>query len=216
MTPHRAIRILVVDDHPIVRDGLAAVLQDQPDLEVVAAVGSATEAIASAASLAPDVVLLDLELPDMSGVVAIPRLAEAAPQARVIVFTAYDGDEQVFGAIKAGARGYLLKGAAVAEIVRAVRAVHEGGSHLEPRVAARVLGAVGAPGTRARRSSTRLSAREREVLGHLAEGLATKQIARAMGVTERTVKFHVTSIFTKLGASNRAQAVALAARQELL
>ena len=207
------IRILVVDDHPIVRDGLVTVLQDEADLQVVGSVGTAAEAVALAARLRPDVVLLDLELPDMDGVAAIPRLGEAAPAARVIVFSAYDTDDQVFGAIQAGARGYLLKGADVAEIVRAIRNVHDGGSHLAPRVAARVLGAVGAP----RRSPTRgLSAREREVLQLLAQGLATKQIARSLGVAERTVKFHVASIFAKLGATNRAQAVALAAQHKLL
>ena len=206
------IRILVVDDHPIVRDGLVTVLQDQADLQVVGSVGTAEEAVALAARLHPDIVLLDLELPGMDGVAAMPRLLEAAPTARVIVFTAYDTDEQVFGAIQAGARGYLLKGADVAEIVRAIHNVHDGGSHLAPRVAARVLGAVGAP----RRSPTRLSAREREVLQLLAQGLATKQIARSLGVTERTVKFHVASIFAKLGATNRAQAVALAAQHNLL
>jgi DNA-binding NarL/FixJ family response regulator len=146
-------------------------------------------------------------------VAAIPQLLEDAPSGRVLVFTAYDTDEQVFGAIQAGATGYLLKGADVAEIVRAIRNVHDGGSHMAPRVAARVLGAVGAP----RRSPTRgLSAREREVLQLLAQGLATKQIARSLGVTERTVKFHVASIFAKLGATNRAQAVALAAQHNLL
>jgi DNA-binding NarL/FixJ family response regulator len=207
------IRILVVDDHPIVRDGLVTVLQDQADLHVVGSVGTAEEAVALAACLHPDVVLLDLELPGVDGVAAIPRLLEAAPAVRVLVFTAYDTDEQIFGAIQAGATGYLLKGADVAEIVRAIRNVHDGGSHLAPRVAARVLGAVGAP----RRTPTRgLSAREREVLQLLAQGLATKQIARSLGVTERTVKFHVASIFAKLDATNRAQAVALAAQRNLL
>jgi DNA-binding NarL/FixJ family response regulator len=206
------IRILVVDDHPIVRDGLVTVLEDQADLHVVGAAGTAEEAVALAARLQPDVVLLDLELPGMDGVAAIPRLLEDAPAVRVLVFTAYDTDEQVFGAIQAGATGYVLKGADVAEIVRAIRNVHDGGSHLAPRVAARVLGAVGAP----RRSPTRLTAREREVLQLLAQGLATKQIARSLGVTERTVKFHVASIFAKLGATNRAQAVALAAQHNLL
>lgn len=206
------IRILVVDDHPIVRDGLVAVLQDQPDLLVVAAVGSSTAAVAQAALVTPDVVLLDLELPDGSGVETIPLLAEIATDARVIVFTAYDADEQIFGAIKAGAKGYLLKGASVEEIVHAVRAVHAGGSHFEPRIASRVLTALGTP----RRTSTHLSAREREVLHALAQGMATKQIARALGITERTVKFHVSSILAKLGAANRAQAVALAARHGII
>ncbi len=204
------IRVLIVDDHPIVRDGLLAVLDDHPDLEIVAAVGSAEEALGLA--VRPDIVLLDLELPGLDGVAALPRLAEIMPAARVLVLTAYTTDERVFGALKAGAAGYLLKGTPAAEIVRAIRDVHAGGSALEPTVAARVVAAVGAP----HRVSTELSPREREVLALLAEGLPTKQIARSLGITERTVKFHVASLFAKLGASNRAQAVALAARRKLL
>jgi len=204
------IRVLIIDDHPIVRDGLLAVLGDQPDLEIVGAVGSAEEALGLDAR--PDIVLLDLELPGLDGVAALPRLAETMPLARVLVLTAYATDERVFGALKAGAAGYLLKGTPAAEIVRAIRDVHAGGSALEPTIAARVVAAVGAP----RRSSTRLSPREREVLGLLAQGLPTKQIARSLGISERTVKFHVASLFAKLGASNRAQAVALAAQRKLL
>jgi DNA-binding NarL/FixJ family response regulator len=206
------IRVLVVDDHPIVRDGLVGVLQDQPDLQVVGAAASAEEALALAQRCQPDVVLLDLEMPGTDGIAILPRLLAAPAAPRVLVFTAYDADDQVFGAIRAGAAGYLLKGAEVAEIVRAIHSVHDGGSYLAPRVASRVLDAVGTT----RRSPTQLSARENEVLRLLADGLATKQIARSLGITERTVKFHVTSIFTKLGASNRAQAIALAAQHGLL
>jgi len=206
------IHVLIVDDHPIVRDGLLAVLGDQPDLEVIGAVGSAEEALALALTVRPDVVLLDLELPGLDGVAALPRLAEIMPAARVLVLTAYATDERVFGALKAGAAGYLLKGTPAAEIVRAIHDIHAGGSALEPTVAARVVAAVGSP----RRVSTELSPREREVLTLLAEGLPTKQIARALDITERTVKFHVASLFVKLGASNRAQVVALAARHNLL
>ncbi len=206
------IHVLIVDDHPIVRDGLLAVLGDQPDLEVIGAVGSAEEALALALTVRPDVVLLDLELPSLDGVAALPRLAEIMPAARVLVLTAYATDERVFGALKAGAAGYLLKGTPAAEIVRAIHDIHAGGSALEPTVAARVVAAVGSP----HRVSTELSPREREVLTLLAEGLPTKQIARALDITERTVKFHVASLFVKLGASNRAQVVALAARHNLL
>jgi DNA-binding NarL/FixJ family response regulator len=206
------IRILVVDDHPIVREGLVAVLEDQADFHVAGAAGSAEEAIAMARQLSPDTVLLDLELPGMNGVEAIPPLLQAAPDARVLVFTAYDTDERVFGAIRAGARGYLLKGAAAEEIARAIRVIHAGGSHLAPGVATRVMAEVGAP----RRSPGALTGREREVLRLIAEGLSNKQISRALGITERTVKFHVTSIFNKLGAENRAQAAALAIQQGLV
>ncbi len=205
------IRVLVVDDHPIVRQGLVAILEDEADFAVVGAAGSADEAVALVGRLHPDVVLLDLELGDEDGVAAIPRLAEASPAGRVIVFTAYDTDERVFGALRAGAKGYLLKGAPTEEIARAIRAVHGGGSHLEPRVAAKVLDGMG----RAGRGAV-LSGREREVLRLIAAGQSTKEMARSLAITERTVQFHVTSILNKLGAGSRAQAVALAVERGLL
>jgi DNA-binding NarL/FixJ family response regulator len=206
------IRVMVVDDHPIVRQGLVGVLEDEPDLEVVGAFGSAREALAQVARLQPDVVLLDLEMPELDGVSAIPQLVQAREGLAVLVFTAYDTEERVLGAIRGGARGYLLKGASAEEIARAVRLVHSGASYLEPRVAAQVMAQVQAP----RRAGTTLSEREREVLRLVADGLPTKQVARTLGITERTVKFHVNSIFHKLGADNRAQAVALAAQRGLL
>jgi DNA-binding NarL/FixJ family response regulator len=206
------IRLLVVDDHPIVRQGLVAVLEDEPEFEVVGSAGSAEEALTLAGRLRPDVVLLDLELAGMGGVAAIPRLTDASPASRVLVFTAYDTDEHVFGAIRAGAKGYLLKGAPTAEIARGIRAVHGGGSHLEPRVAAKVLAEMSAP----RRAGDLLSEREREVLRLVAEGLSNKEIGRRLSISERTARFHVTSILNKLGASTRAQAVALATQRGLL
>ncbi len=205
------IRVLVVDDHPVVREGLVAILEDEEDFQVAGAVGSAEDALTLAPTVRPDVILLDLELPGMSGVDAIPKVAAAVPDARVIVLTAYDTDERVLGAIRAGARGYLLKGAPADEIARAIRAVHAGGSYLASRIAAKVLAQVRSP-----RRSTVLSERERAVLRLVADGLATKQIARQLGITERTVKFHVSSIMNKLGADTRAQAVAEAARRGLL
>jgi DNA-binding NarL/FixJ family response regulator len=206
------IRIVVVDDHPVVRQGLVGVLDDQTDFEVVGAYGSAREAVAHVGRLAPDVVLLDLEMPELDGVEAIPQLLSERPAVGILVFTAYDTEERVLGAIRAGARGYLLKGASAEEIARGVRAVHSGGSYLEPRVAARVTAQVAGP----HRGATTLSEREREVLRLVADGLPSKQIARELLITERTVKFHVNSIFMKLGADNRAQAVALAAQRGLL
>jgi len=205
------IRILVVDDHPVVREGLVAILEDEAEFEIAGAVGSAEEAIAAAGRRHPDIVLLDLELPDVGGIDAIPRLAAAAPEARVVVLTAYDTEERVLGALRAGARGYLLKGATGDEIARAIREVHAGGSHLAARVAGKVVAQVRTPGR-----TTTLTQRERAVLRLVADGLSSKQIAGRLRITERTVKFHVGSILNKLGAENRAQAVAEAARRGLL
>jgi DNA-binding NarL/FixJ family response regulator len=206
------IRILIVDDHPIMRDGLTGVLEDEPDFAIVGAVGSGEQAVAQAAQTAPDVVLLDLEMPGMDGLETIPALLHAAPGTRILVFTAYDTEERVRAALRAGAVGYLLKGVSVVEIVRAIRVVEAGGMHLQTDMARRLLRDGSAP----KSAQGGLSAREREVLSLVARGHANKQIAHALGVTERTVKFHLTSIFNKLGADNRAQAVALAAQQCLL
>lgn len=206
------IRVLVVDDHPIVREGLATVLQDMPDLDVVACAASAEEAIRLVGAHHPDVVLLDLELPGIGGVDAIPTILSSGDGTQVLVFTAYDSDERVFGAVRAGARGYLLKGAGADEIARGIRAVASGESYLEPRVAARLLQEVSAP----RRFAGLLTERERTVLRLVAAGQSNKQIARTLSISERTVKFHVTSIYRKLNADNRAQAVALANQRGLL
>jgi len=205
------IRILIVDDHPVVREGLMAVLEGIPDIRVVGTAQSAEEALAAIKTVRPDIVLLDLELPGMSGIDAIPRLIAGGDHVRVIVLTAYDTEERVLGAIRAGAGGYLLKGAAAAEIVHAIRAVREGGSYLTPRVATQVMAQVVSRG----RSGV-LSEREREVLRLIAQGQSNKQIGRQLSITERTVKFHVKSIFNKLGTDNRAQAIAVAARRGLL
>ena len=207
------IRLLVVDDHPIVRQGLVGVLEDEADFAVVGAVGSAEAALGLVASAAPDVILLDLELGSgMDGVAAIGPLLAARPEARILVFTAYDTSERVFAAIQAGAKGYLLKGAPVEELTRAVRTVHADGSYLESRVASTLLAEVRAP----RRGGGRLSERERAVLRLVAAGLTSKQIARELAITERTVQFHVTGLLNKLGAESRAQAVAIAAERGLL
>lgn len=154
----RVIRLLVVDDHPIVRQGLVAALEDEPDFQVVGAFGSAEDALAAFNAIAPGgvpaVILLDLELPGTGGVAAIPLLLAASPNARVLVFTAYDTEERVLGALRAGAKGYLLKGATVDEIARAVRAVAAGGSALEPRIAARLVTEMSAPRPASARSSS--------------------------------------------------------------
>jgi DNA-binding NarL/FixJ family response regulator len=206
------IRVVVIDDHPIVRQGLVGVLEDEADLAVVGEYGSAREGLGHMGRVQPDVVLLDLEMPELDGIEALPALIAAKPGVAVLVFTAYDTEERVLGALRAGAKGYLLKGASAEEIGRAVRLVAAGGSYLEPRVATQVIAQVQSP----RRDAPRLSDREREVLRLVADGMATKQVARSLGITERTVKFHVNSIFHKLGADSRAQAVALAVQRGLL
>lgn len=204
------IRIVIVDDHPVVREGLTSILEDEDDFEVIGAFGSAEDMLADATALGADVVLMDLELPDMDGVQAIDRLKVAAPKARVIVFTAYDAGEKILGAVKAGARGYMLKGAPSQEIAHAIRQVHAGGSHLESRIAGKIMSSAAGP------ASDNLSRRESEVLKLIGKGLSNKQIASSLSIAERTVKFHVASIFRKLGAENRAQAVALASQQRLI
>lgn len=203
------IRVLIVDDHPIVREGVTAVLEREHDIEVVGAAETVDEGLRMAAKLSPDVVLLDLKLPDAQAD-SVTRFA--AERRSIVVFTAYDGDDDVFRAIRGGARGYLLKGTPAVEIAQAVRQVHAGESYLSPRIAAKLVKGV----TQPRRHAGLLSARERGVLRLVAAGLSNRQIAETLSISERTVKFHVTAILNKLGAENRAQAVALAAQRGLL
>jgi DNA-binding NarL/FixJ family response regulator len=204
------IRVLIVDDHPIVREGVTAVLERERDIDVVGAADTIGEGLRLAAKFHPDVVLLDLKLPDADAVDGVTSFAGKGRG--VVVFTAHDTDEDVFRAIRGGARGYLLKGSAAAEIAQAIRQVHAGESYLSPSIAAKLVKEV----TQPRGRTGLLSARERGVLRLVAAGLSNRQIAEALSISERTVKFHVTAIFNKLGAENRAQAVALAAERGLL
>lgn len=204
------IKVLIVDDHPIVREGVAAVLERERDIDVVGAAETIDEGLQLAAKFHPDVILLDLKLPDAH---AFDGVASFARENRgIVVFTAYDADDDVFRAIRGGARGYLLKGSPAGEIAQAIRQVHAGESFLSPRIAAKLVKGVTQTGGR----TGLLSARERGVLRLVAAGLSNRQIAEALSISERTVKFHVTAIFNKLGAENRAQAVALAAERGLL
>jgi len=204
------IRVLIVDDHPIVREGVATVLERARDLEIVGSVGSVDDGLRTIAARHPDVVLLDLKLPGAEGGESVATFAGKVPA--VVVFTAYDADDDVFRAIRGGARGYLLKGSAADDIVDAIRQVHAGNSYLSPRVAAKLVSGVSHPGGR----GGLLSPRERGVLRLVAAGLSNRQIAETLSLSERTIKFHVTAILNKLGADNRAQAVALAAQRGLL
>jgi DNA-binding NarL/FixJ family response regulator len=205
------ITILVADDHPIVCDGLTAVLSTQPDFAMVGAAYNGAQAVERTDALRPDILLLDLAMPDLSGVEVLGRLHELGLPTRAIVFTAYDTDERIVSAVRAGARGYLLKGTPREELFRAIRVVHAGGSLLEPLVATKLLRQVSQPAP-----AGALTARERDVLDLLAQGNPNKTIARALSISERTVKFHVTAIMHKLGAENRTEAVTLAAQRGLI
>ncbi len=207
------IRIVVVDDHPIVRDGLVAVLSTQPDFEVVGEASSGPEAIQQVRAIQPDVILLDLEMPDMDGVETLQCLREIDPAVRVIVFTAFDTDERIVKAVQAGAQGYLLKGVPRDEIFNAIRVVHAGGALLQPVVASKLLRQVSRD---AQPEPDSLTERELEVLRLMAQGQMNKEIAAALVISERTVKFHVSAILSKLGAGNRTEAVRLAAQQGLI
>ena len=205
--PEQTIRIVVADDHPVVRDGLVAMLATQPDFRVVAEAGSGAEAVAAFGEHDPDVVLLDLEMPDGDGVEAIRRLREADPEARALVLTAFDTDERIVGALEAGARGYLLKGSTREEIFEAIRVVARGEALIPPVVASRLLRSVRESREPDVHRGDELTPREREVLALLAEGLSNADLAERLTITERTVKFHVSQLLAKLGARNRTEAV---------
>ncbi|HEY7498829.1 MAG TPA: response regulator transcription factor [Vicinamibacterales bacterium] len=206
------IRLFIIDDHPIVHDGVAAILRSEPDIEIAGAASTIGGGITRIGSTTPDVVLLDVRLPDEDGLDGITTILAAHPRVRVIMFTAYDADEYVFAAIKAGAKGYVVKGSPGQELVRAIRQVHAGDSYLSPAIGAKLARQVASP----RRGGGLLSPRELAVLRLVAAGQSNQQIAESLGITERTIKFHVTAIFNKLGADNRAQAVAVAAKRGLL
>ena len=213
MTP--PIRMIVADDHPIVRDGLVAILSTQPDFEIIATAGTGRETTRLVSELQPDVLLLDLEMPEMDGVETLQHLRDSQISVRTVVFTAFDTDERIVGAVQAGAQGYLLKGAPREEIFNAIRVVYAGGSLLQPVVASRLLKQV----TGERPPSPIIDAltpREQHVLRLLAQGLQNKEIAAELTITERTVKFYVSSILGKLGAGNRTEAVTLAVQRGLV
>lgn len=209
------IRILVADDHPIVRDGLISILGTQSDFDVVGKAGDGQETLTEVGKLHPDVLLLDLEMPLMDGVETLRNLRDSHTKVRTIVFTAFDTDERIVGAVQAGAQGYLLKGVPREEIFNAIRVVHAGGSLLQPVVASKLLKQVSAE-HKPQPEMDALTPREQHVLKLLTQGLQNKEIAAELVITERTVKFYVSSILSKLGAGNRTEAVTLAVQRGLV
>ena len=205
------ITVLIVDDHAVVRQGLRTFLDLQDDLEVVGEAGDGAEAVDEAERLAPDVVLMDLAMPGTDGVTAIRSLRARVPDARAIALTSFSDDERVFGAVRAGAAGYLLKDAEPAELVAGIRTVAAGHGLLSPPVAARLLEEM-AGGGGAHPEAADLTPREREVLVLIARGRSNKRIALELGVAEKTVKTHVGHVLAKLGVSDRTQAALWAVR----
>ncbi|WP_283138635.1 response regulator [Rhizohabitans arisaemae] len=204
-----SIRLVIVDDHPVVRDGLRGMFVEQADLEVVGEAEDGERGLAVAVRERPDVVLTDLRMPG-GGAAFIGLLAQRVPSARVLVLTTYDGDEDVLPALTAGAVGYLLKDSPREEVFRAVRAAAVGETVLSPAVAARVLNRVRRP------APAELSEREKTVLALVARGSTNKEAAAALFISETTVKTHLAHIYAKLGVSDRASAVATAYSRGLL
>lgn len=203
------IRLLIADDHPVVRDGLSAMFAAAPGFEVVGEAGDGAEAVRLAAELRPDVILLDLRMPGTDGLTAITELAKAGVTSKVLVLTTYDTDSHVLPAIEAGATGYLLKDSPREELLRGARAAARGESVLSPSVAARLL-------TRVRTPPPPLSPREIEVLELIAAGNTNREAAARLFITEATVKSHLLNIYAKLGVNDRAAAVAEAFNRGLL
>ncbi|MFJ7019357.1 response regulator [Streptomyces sp. NPDC101117] len=207
------ITLLIVDDHPVVRDGLRGMFESAPGFTVLGEAASGEEAVERAAALDPDVVLMDLRMPGGGGVAAIAHLTRTGARARVLVLTTYDTDTDTLPAIEAGATGYLLKDAPRDELFIAVRAAAEGRTVLSPAVASRLVSAVRAPGNE---RNEPLSAREREVLALVARGTSNREIARELFISEATVKTHLTHLYAKLGVNDRAAAVATAYERGIL
>jgi DNA-binding NarL/FixJ family response regulator len=201
------IRVLIIEDHHIVRQGLVALLNTIPDISVVAEASDGQQATEMFRSHKPDVTLLDLRLPVLGGVEVLHRIRQIAPGARVIVLTTFDGDEDIYRALQAGARGYLLKGMRTEELIEAIRAVHAGKSRIPPVVAERLASRVG---------SDELTARELDVLKLIVAGKSNKEIGADLKISEATVKTHMNNIFSKMGVSDRTQAATTALQRGLV
>lgn len=202
-----AITILVTEDHGIVRQGIVSILQIQDDFTVIAEARNGSEAVELHQQHQPDVTLMDLRMPQMEGVEAIRTIRAATPNAKIIILTTYDTDEDIYLGLQAGARGYILKDADFEDLIDAVRTVHKGKRYLPPNVALKLA---------ERLDSETLTERERDVLQLMVQGSSTTALAQALHLSEGTVKFHVNHIFQKLGVNDRTQAVVTALRRGLV
>lgn len=210
-----AIKILIVDDHPVVREGIGAMLKRESDFKIVGEASNGVEAIDRALELMPDIVLMDLRMPEMDGVEAIERIKAQKPDIKFIILTTYSDDEYIFRGIAAGARAYLLKDAPREELFKAIRAVSRGESLIQPVVASRVLDKL-AELSRKTPATDTLSDREVEVLQLMAKGVSNKDIADQLSITQSTVKTHITSIFQKLNVTTRTEAVTTALKKGII
>lgn len=201
------IRVMVVEDHHVVRQGLVALLSASPEVDVVGSAADGREAVELFSSLSPDVTLMDLQMPLMGGVEAIGRIRAAHPNARIIVLTTFDGDEDIYRALQAGAKAYLLKGMDMEELLAAVRAVHAGRARIPASIAEKLAGRV---------SGQELTTRERDVLERIVAGRANKEIASDLNISEATVKSHVNSLLNKLGVGDRTHAAMVALQRGIV
>jgi two-component system, NarL family, response regulator len=204
MNQSNIIRVLIADDHPVVRQGLVAIVELEPDMTVVGIAGDGRSAVEVFRQQRPDVTLMDLQMPEMGGVDAITAICAEFDNARIVVLTTYDGDENIYRGLRAGAKGYLLKDADLDELLSAIRAVHSGQTCIPPAVGAKLAERMVIP---------QLSARELEVLRLMATGISNQEIGTALCITERTVKFHINNILSKLGVPDRTKAVLVALKR---
>jgi DNA-binding NarL/FixJ family response regulator len=209
------IRLLIADDHPVVREGLISMISREPDFKVVAEANNGLEAVEKARQFKPDVILMDLRMPEMDGVEAIRQIAETEPDIKFIILTTFSDDEYIFRGIEAGARAYLLKDSPREELFKAIRAVYRGESLIQPVVASKVLSRF-AELSRQSQTPEVLTDREVEVLILVAKGSANKQIAEELHISNSTVKTHIASIFQKLGTNDRTEAVTMALRKGII
>jgi len=210
------IKILVVDDHEVVRDGIVGNLVRQPDFAIVGQASNGMEAVQRAAELSPHIILMDLRMPELDGVEAMIRIKQANPEIKFIVFTTYSDDEYLFAAIKAGAKGYLLKDAPREELFKGIRAVYRGESLIQPVFTTKVLDKLALELSRKSTGADTLSDREIEVLDLVAKGVSNKDIGDQLSITQSTVKTHVTSIFQKLNVTTRTEAVTTALKRGII